>query len=149
MSEKNKSEEYLNAAGDKINCAIESIFKISTGALALSITFRNSLTDCHPQHPSLLSIAWILLGLVPLSYVLLRFIEAQQDLFWWRKHDEAKKAFAEGKKAKPISELPRELKIKLLAARLCYYMLLISFILGIITFLSFAILNNWANNALH
>ena len=142
MSNKNNSEAYLDAAGDKINRAIDSIFKLSTGALALSITFRNSIVDCHPQYLWMLSITWILLGLVPLSYVFLRLSEAQQDLFWWRKHDEAKKAFTEGKEATPMSEFPMELKIKLLSAKLCYYILLISFALGIISFLSFAILNN-------
>jgi len=86
MDERNNSNEHLDAAGGKINQAIESIFKISTGALALSITFKNSLTDCRPQYLWLLSIAWILLGLVPLSYVLLRLNEAQQDLFWWHKY---------------------------------------------------------------
>ena len=148
MDRINNSIEYLDPAGKKINQAIESIFKISTGALALSITFRNSLTDCS-RHLWLLSIAWILLCVVPISYVLLRLTEAQQDLFWWQKHRDAEDAFAEGKETKPMSELPREFKIKILATKLCYCILLISFASGIISFLLFAILNNRANNALH
>lgn len=136
-----KSIDYLNSAGDKINQAIESIFKISTGALALSITFRNSLTNC-PRYLWLLSIAWVLLGLVPISYVLLRLTESQQDLFWWQKHKEAEDAFAEGKEASLLKELPPELKIKSSVARFCYYSLFTCFVLGVAVFLLFAILNN-------
>jgi len=142
MNDQNNSNKYLNAAGDKIKSAIDSIFKLSTGALALSITFRSSLTNCS-RYLWLLSFAWILLGIVPISYVFLRLTEAQQDMFWWQKYKKTEDAFAEGKEARPLKELPPEFKTKSLAARFWYYSLFTGFVLGVVAFLLFAILNNY------
>ena len=141
MDDQNNSNKHLEAAGDKIKSAIDNIFKLSTGALALSITFRNSLTNSS-QYLWLLSIAWILLGIVPISYVFLRLTEAQIDLFWCQKYKKAEDAFSEGKEESLLKELPPEFKIKSLVARFWYYSLFTGFVLGVAAFLLFAILNN-------
>lgn len=48
----------------------ENIFKLSTGALALSITFRNSLAPAGTSCRWMLSVAWVFLALSILCYIL-------------------------------------------------------------------------------
>ena len=79
---KENSEKYLERAGAKIDQSIESIFKIATGTLALSITFKGSLTSGESSCLWLLAIAWISLALVPVSYVFFKLCESEEDLFW-------------------------------------------------------------------
>ena len=102
----------------------ELIFSFSTGALALSVTFRSSLVGNAPHSLWLLSIAWVLFTLSSLSYILGLMLEA------CIKMDLAKN---------PQQSLSRKHKLMIVIPN---FLMTFAFIVGLGAFVGFALANN-------
>ncbi len=96
----------------KLDQAIESIFNLATGSLALSITFRGALAPDDARFKVLLSFAWISLALVPIAYVLLRLFESRTAGFWEDLADENEKRKEHGLPVERLKDVPAEVKRK-------------------------------------
>jgi hypothetical protein len=72
--------EHSSRAHESYDKATGLIFTLSTGALALSITFRSELTNDVKGYLWVLSFAWIFLAGSSLSYVLVKFFEAGMEM---------------------------------------------------------------------
>jgi len=100
------------------------IFSFSTGALALSVTFRNSLVGNEPQLLWLLSTAWIAFTLSSLSYIIAVMLDEYLDIYI-AKHVPDSLTF----KHKAMIVIPN-------------FALTFTFMIGISAFLCFALANN-------
>lgn len=134
--------EHLVESEQKLESAIQGIFQIGTGALALSITFRSEIAPEDANCKWLLSLSWIFLALVPVSYVFLRLIEAARSSFWHNFDMRMQTDIKMGVAVSPLSELPQELKMLMRQAELCWKALIYSFLLGIVFLLLFGLINN-------
>lgn len=65
--------EHFEKGSEYFNQFYSRMFTVSTGALALSITFKTSLTKGSPDHLWLLSWAWVWLTTSILSHLVDRF----------------------------------------------------------------------------
>jgi len=135
-----QTENYLNSAGIKISEACSSVVKLSTGALALSIAFQGNIKGQDASHLWILATSWVLLTLPPICFVFLKLLDAKNDLFWFDQHRALENA-TDVSKIDPISDVPNEVKDINKIAKLSYKSLLISFVLGIVSLMSFAIIN--------
>ncbi|AHF94918.1 hypothetical protein OPIT5_29895 [Opitutaceae bacterium TAV5] len=134
--------EHLTEAEQKLDSAFQAIFQIATGALALSITFRGEIAPEGAKAKWILSLAWILLALVPISYVFLRLMEASNAVFWNNRHRELNEKIKKVKPVEPMAGIPPELQRSLKSAELCWRVMLGSFVFGIVALLVFGIINN-------
>jgi len=134
--------EHLTESEQKLESAIQGIFQIGTGALALSITFRGEIAPEAASAKWLLSLSWIFLALVPISYVFLRLMEAAKSMFWHNLNQKMQDDIQKGLPASPIVDLPPKLKILMAQAELCWKSLIYSFLLGIVFLLLFGLINN-------
>lgn len=134
--------EHLDSANQSIQNAIQGIFHIATGALALSVTFRSEIAPAAAKAKWILSIAWVLLALVPIAYVLLKLIEASQSIYWNNLHREMEEKIKNGVEVPLMKEIPANLQQLNRQADLCWRIMFISFLAGLFAFLVFGIINN-------
>lgn len=120
----------------------EKIFQLATGALALSVTFRSSIAPNDAVYKWVLSLAWISLSVCSLFYV---FYQAQLALFHF-KCESIAAAYKQRAEGSENLERPPDLialtKIQFAQTAFCWVTSYIAFLLGVILFLVFALLNN-------
>jgi len=135
-----KAVQHLTTATENISQACESVFQLSTGALALSITFKGSLVNDTTVHLWILAVAWISLSIVPVSYVVLKLINADESMFlcdFFQNPDNENQQ----QKISSFRELPRKIKWLIMTKAIFHLFLFSGFIVGILCFLAFAIKN--------
>ena len=134
--------EHLTESGQKLESAIQGIFQIGTGALALSITFRGAIAPQAASAKWLLSLSWIFLALVPISYIFLRLMEAATSAAWHNLHAKMNDDVQKGRPVPPMAEPPPKLKLLMKQSELCWKSLIYSFLLGVVFLLLFGLINN-------
>jgi hypothetical protein len=130
---------HSNNATENIDQACETIFKLSTGTLALSITFRDGIVSSDTSHHWLLACAWIALAIVPTSYVFIKLVDAGRDMFlssFCRNDNEDERS-----EITSYKKLPAKLKLHIIYQSLLKLALINGFLVGVICFLAFAIVN--------
>ena len=82
-------KRLLDAEERRLNLLVDTMLKVSSGMLALSVTFRKSISGDHPTAGWLLIAAWIAFTAVPVLCCLIHLILAVRDseLFIWLMRD--------------------------------------------------------------
>ena len=137
-------KELHEAGRDTANRADQLMFSMSTGALALSVTFRGSIAPATAQQVWLLSVAWVGFTVCSLSYVIGVLLGASVDFELAEKLN----ALVERLRISSGLELPRDTATGLftwkIKARIAvpHFMMGFSFITAMGAFLAFALANN-------
>lgn len=137
-------KELHETGRDTANRAYDLMFSMSTGALALSVTFHGTIAPATAQQVWLLSVAWVGFTVCSLSHVIGLLLSASVDLELAKKFD----ALLEKLNISSGLELPRDTATSLLTrkikARIAvpHFLMGFSFITAISAFLAFALANN-------
>jgi len=138
MNELHKVSPY------KADRPFDLMFSMSTGALALSVTFRGSIAPATAQCVWLLSVAWVGFTVCSLSYIIGLMLSANIELELAKKIN----ALVERSHISNGLEIPRDTATRLftwkIKARIAVpsFLMSFSFIMATSAFLAFALANN-------
>ena len=133
--EDNLSDKTFDDIGEKI-------FQLSTGALALSITFRTSIAPSDAVHKWVLSAAWISLTISVVYYVCFR---AHWAMFKMKSADIVRDFKRRVESEEKIDEMPDVAALTKKETRytlICWVITFVGFLAGMALLLIFALLNN-------
>ncbi|WP_136059737.1 hypothetical protein [Pontiella sulfatireligans] len=137
----NKPEYQNVTVSDKMEEALQTVFKLSTGALALSITFKSGLVSDATTHLWTLATSWIFLSLVVFSFVANKLIDlrVKMSVQSYLKDNPADIERLNGLSS--LHDYPSSLKKPVVAKLFCILTLFISFMFGVLFLLAFALTN--------
>jgi hypothetical protein len=139
---------YVNglytAAQNKIDKAYDVMFSLSTGALALSVTFRGSIAPAAARELWLLSVAWLGFAVCSISYVIGLLLASSVDLELTKKLNGSVERLHNSSEPPLLLDNTQSLLTPHLKARIVVppFVMSFSFTTAVVAFLVFALVNN-------
>jgi len=144
-------DKQLSHRIDKVDQAFnkffDTVFAVSTGTLALSITFKSSIQASSPTCSWLLSLSWVFLTITVILHIILRAVTvtflASLETNFIETNLAIRNEAADQNKLNDMARQQVKSNTKLSnAADKAYKIMLSAFLLGILSFVVFAIINN-------